>query len=427
MIYNYLISDYVSRENSRYYSSTHKKSELKKIYNDIVKISKESPSYLIDPSKETQEFALQLKELSMSLQNTLLKLQNGGINSAFSYKDVISDNEKALTATIDTEDHSKLPEPFSIQINKLATNQVNAGSYVYKDTTKLGKGTYKFSIEVEDKSYLFQLQLQEKTPNHEVLSHIAQSINRSPAPLKAFTDFNKNGEKIRLLIQSNDTGSPDGSPIFTCNDVSHPTNFFGCVEYFDLNHITQVPTNSSFDINGEEKHSLANEFTLNNTLHLTMHQTTEEPVHVDFSSNSSRIMTEVDAIANTYNQLVHLSYNQGNPPHLAARMSHDLRSLFAPSREALQKCGVTFDSDGYMQINTEVASNASQQGEFQTLFGDKDTLGSHVIQQTKAFSIDPMKYIEGKVMVAYPNPKRENFANPYMTSMYSGMLFNSYC
>ena len=36
MIYNYLISDYVSRENSRYYSSTHKKSELKKIYNDSV-------------------------------------------------------------------------------------------------------------------------------------------------------------------------------------------------------------------------------------------------------------------------------------------------------------------------------------------------------------------------------------------------------
>ena len=84
MIYNYLISDYVSRENSRYYSSTHKKSELKKIYSDIVKISKESPSYLIDRSKETQEFALQLKENSISLQNTLLKLQNGGFNSAFS-------------------------------------------------------------------------------------------------------------------------------------------------------------------------------------------------------------------------------------------------------------------------------------------------------------------------------------------------------
>ena len=427
MIYNYLISDYVSRENSRYYSSTHKKSELKKIYNDIVKISKESPSYLIDHSKETQEFALQLKESSMSLQSTLLKLQNGGLNSAFSYKEVISDNEEAITAAIDTEDHSKLPEPFSIQINKLATNQINIGSYVYKDTAKLGKGTYKFNIEVDDKDYLFQLQLQEKTPNQVVLSHIAQTINRSPAPLEAYTDLSKNGEKVRLVIQSNDTGSPDGSPIFTCSDVSHPAAFLGCVDYFDLDYVAQAPTNSSFDINGEEKHSLANEFTLNNALHLTMHQTTEEPVHVDFASNSTRIMTEVDTIADTYNQLVHLSYNQGNPPHLAARMAHDLRNLFSASRDALKECGITIDTDGYMQIDTELASKAAQQGQFQSLFGSKDTLGSYVIQQSKAFSIDPMKYIEGKIMVAYPNPKRENFANPYMTSIYSGMLFNSYC
>lgn len=42
MIYNYLISDYVNRENTRSNSFAHKKSELKKIYGDIVKISKDS-------------------------------------------------------------------------------------------------------------------------------------------------------------------------------------------------------------------------------------------------------------------------------------------------------------------------------------------------------------------------------------------------
>ena len=166
------------------------------------------------------------------------------------------------------------------------------------------------------------------------------------------------------MIQSKDTGSPDGSPIFTCSDVSHPTAFFGCVDYFELDYVAQIPTNSSFDINGEEKHSLANEFTLNNALHLTMHQTTEEPIHVDFASNSSRIMTEIDHIADTYNQLVHLSYNQGNPPRLAARMTHDLRKIFFTSRDALKECGITFDTDGYMQINTELASKSAKQKHF---------------------------------------------------------------
>ena len=39
--------------------------------------------------------------------------------------------------------------------------------------------------------------------------------------------------------------------------------------------------------------------------------------------------------------------------------------------------------------------------------------------------INPMEYID-KVIVNYKNPGK-NFPNPYLTSMYSGMMFNSYC
>lgn len=427
MIYNYLVADHVSRENSRYYSVAHKKSELKKIYGDIVKISKDSPCYLIDPSRETQEFALQLKEGSLSLQNILFQLQNGGSASAFSYKQVISDNEEALTTTIDAEDHSNLPAPFSIKINRLATRQVNAGSYVYRSTTRFAEGTYKFNISVEEQDYAFQLQLHKKTQNEEVLSRIAQMINRSPAPLDASTNLDKHGDKIRLIIKSENTGSADGNPIFICSDVTQPSDSMSLVEYYGLNNLSQAPANSQFEINGEEKSTLANEFTLNNALHLTMHKTTEEPVHIDFASNASKIMSEVTSIADTYNHLVHLSYNQGNPPHLAARMLHDLNNLFTASKESLKDCGITFDSDGYMQIDTELASGAAQKGVFQSLLGSEDTLGGNIIRQSKNFSIDPMKYIEDKIIVNYPNPNQKNFANPYMTSIYSGMLFNSYC
>lgn len=427
MIYNYLIADYAQQENTRYSVSTHKKSELKKIYSDIVKISKESPAYLIQPSDETQEFAIQLKEDSLTLQDTLLKLQSGGLASAFSYKEVLSDNETALTTTIDTEDHSKLPDPFSIQINKLATKQRNAGSYVYKDTAKLSPGNYKFQIDVEEDSYLFQLQLHGKTKNQDAIANIVQAVNRSPVPITAFTQSDNSGDKMRLVLQSDDTGSLDGNPIFTCTDISHPSDSPGCVEYYHMDQLVQKPENSSFQINGQEKSTIANEFTLNNSLHLIMHHTTTEPIQINFTSNSGKIMNEVDSVANTYNHLVYLSHNQGNPPHLAARMLHDLKSLFSSSYEDLASCGVTFDEEGYMQIDEPVANQAAKSGNFQALFGNQDTLGTHIVQKAKVFSLDPMKYIENKVIVTYPNPKRENFANPYMTSIYSGMLFNSYC
>ena len=40
-------------------------------------------------------------------------------------------------------------------------------------------------------------------------------------------------------------------------------------------------------------------------------------------------------------------------------------------------------------------------------------------------SLNPMKYVN-KTVVAYKNPGH-NFANPYVTSNYSGMMFNYYC
>ena len=82
MIYDYLISNYAHQENYRYNTSVHKKNELKQIYNKIVKISKDSPSYIVKPSPQTKSFVLQLKEGSLTLQDTLSKLQNGGLSSA---------------------------------------------------------------------------------------------------------------------------------------------------------------------------------------------------------------------------------------------------------------------------------------------------------------------------------------------------------
>lgn len=427
MIYNYLISDYASRENYRYNPTVHKKSELKKIYSDIVKISKESPSYLFTASKDTQDFAIQLKEGSLSLQSTLRNLQNTDDTSAFSYKQIRSDNEEALTTTIDTEDHSNLPDPFSIEIHKLATKQQNMGNFVYRNTAKLQEGTYQFKIDVEDDSYLFQLHLHEKTSNEDALNQIVHTINHSGVPITASTSYDKSQDKIRISLQSEQTGSADGNPIFQCSDVSHPSNSPGCVEYYDLNHIIHSPENSSFSINGEEKSTISNEFTLNNALHLTMHAPTQLPIHIDYESNATKIMSEINGIADTYNKLVYLSYNQGNPPKLASLMLHDLKDIFSKSKADFKDCGITFDEKGYMEVNETIANGAAAAGKFQNLFGSYETLGGKAMHQFKNIAIDPMKYIEDKVIVTYPNPQKENFANPYMTSMYSGMLFNSYC
>lgn len=427
MIYNYLISDYVNRENTRSNSFAHKKSELKKIYGDIVKISKDTPSYLIHPSIEAQSFALQLKESSLGLQNTLIALKSDGLSSAFSYKEARSDNEDAVTATITTDDYSTLPEPFSLQINKLATPQINTGNYIPRTRSLLPEGNYQFQIQTEDHSYQFNINFKKKPTNETAIRHIAQTINNSSAPISAQTELNSSKKEIRLILQSECTGTPDGSPIFTCEDLLSPNKSSGCVAFSGINHTTQLPENSSFQINGQQKSTMANEFTLNNSLHVTFKEETTKPVQISFESDTAKILDEVNNLTTTYNQLVDFSYSKEEPPRLASLMLHDLKSIFSSAQSELKNCGVTFNTKGYMEISNELATEAARKGQFESIFRENKQLSTTAYKQSQTFSLNPMKYIQNKIIVTYPNPAKEHFANPYMTSIYSGMLFNSYC
>ncbi len=49
-----------------------------------------------------------------------------------------------------------------------------------------------------------------------------------------------------------------------------------------------------------------------------------------------------------------------------------------------------------------------------------------LIDKTKDISVDPMKYIDRPV-VNYKNPDSRDYSSPYITSEYSGMMFNNYC
>ena len=59
---------------------------------------------------------------------------------------------------------------------------------------------------------------------------------------------------------------------------------------------------------------------------------------------------------------------------------------------------------------------------------DISTLRDFTKSATKKIAdiqLNPMDYVDKRI-VAYKNPHIKHFANPYITSAYSGMLFNSY-
>lgn len=50
--------------------------------------------------------------------------------------------------------------------------------------------------------------------------------------------------------------------------------------------------------------------------------------------------------------------------------------------------------------------------------------GSQILRKLNAISLDPMEYIDRRIC-AYSNPNA-SYPNPYMTSIYTGMLYNGY-
>ena len=92
-VYNYYLSTYSKTKGSSQFD-THKKSELRNIYNTIVKLNRESPLSIFDTTKDTREFAVGIKENALALSNTIASLGGLDENTLLNKKIAYSSNER---------------------------------------------------------------------------------------------------------------------------------------------------------------------------------------------------------------------------------------------------------------------------------------------------------------------------------------------
>ena len=69
-VYNYYQVDLVPRSSSNRFDS-HKKKDLQDIYKSIVKISKDEPVFLMDRSKDVEEYTINKKQYIAAVQDYL--------------------------------------------------------------------------------------------------------------------------------------------------------------------------------------------------------------------------------------------------------------------------------------------------------------------------------------------------------------------
>lgn len=424
-VYNSYMTSYNTKSLTRY--DTHKKSELKSIYNAIVKLNKESPLYKINFSQQTQEYAVELKEGARGLKNVINDLTNGNTEQIFNKKAVFSDNDQVVTAKYIGEDESNdsMIEDFTVEVHKLATPQTNTGKYLTNSNRSLQSGSYAFNIEVNGLDYEFQFGVKEEDANIDVQNKLARLINNANIGLKAQVLTEKTESALQITSLETGEKGEDGL-IFRVTDI--PEGSRGVVAKFALDNVTESPEDSSFAINGVEKHTHSNTFVAGKVFEITLHDisATGNPAMIGFKTDTEAITEHIETFVSEYNSFLDTVRSYSDVEPRSEKLIQEYTGVAKEYMNDLEAIGLEIMSDGSISIDKALLTEATTDEETynETLKGING-FKNGILRKANHALIDPMEYVD-KVVLNYKNPGK-NFVNPYVTSMYSGMMFNSYC
>ena len=393
-VYNTYLTTYNTKSLTRY--DTHKKSELRGIYNAIVKLNKESPLYKVNFSRETQEYAVELKEGARGLKNVINDLTNGNTEEIFNKKTMFSENEEVITVNYignDLKNDSQIDD-FQVEVHSLAAPQVNEGRYLAKGERMLETGTYAFNIEVNGQDYEFQFGVSESDNNIDVQNKLKRLINNSNIGLKA--EVNMAETTAALQITSKDTGNleQDGL-IFHVTDI--PPDSYGVVAKFALDNVSEYPKDSSFSINGVEKSTHSNTFVAGKAFELTLHgiSASGNPSVIGFKTDTEAITEHIETFVSEYNSFLDTVRSYSDVQPRSEKLIKEYTTIARQYMNDLESIGLMIMSNGDISIDTGLLTEATKDEEnynatLRGIIGFKN----NVLRKVNQSLLDPMEYVD---------------------------------
>jgi len=423
-VYNYALNTYYPKVNSRY--DTHKKSELRTVYNNMVKLNKESPIYLLKNPKESQAYAINIKENSRLLHNEIAALGNFDKEKLLDKKIAFSSNEDMITATYIGLTGSSSNPTFTLEVKAMAGPQVNLGEFLPDSEAKLPADVYSFDIAVNDLNYEFQFSIKEGQTNKSIQDRIAKLIQNADIGLNASV-ISTDNKTYALQIESTDTGVPEGkNAIFRVSD-NHTSKRTGTVDYFGMDHISREPNNAHFLLNGEERYASSNTFTVGKVYEVQLKGLAPEEgmsATIGLKTDVDSFTDNVSKLVESYNSFVQKTEEFAKDHPASSKLSRELGSLISSYSESLSSLGLDTDESGALKMNEGVLRLIAGEDDAGEMFSPLKDFAASLVAKTEQISLDPMSYVD-KTIVAYKKPGN-NLNTPYVSSAYSGMLFNVY-
>ena len=417
--YNYYLSTYNPKATGSKYD-IHKKSELKAAYAEMLKANKESPLYKINMDDgDITKFAIDLKENARAAKNVIAEISSGGDNmeSLLNKKVAASSDEEIVSVNYVGDEDTETGSSFSMQVNSLATPQINTGNFLNSTGYDFEEGHYSFDLNTTSNSYEFQFNVGVGDNNLDIQKKLARLVNSSDVGLKA--EVISNGrDQTALQLTSKNTGLPEG--VDNLFSIETDTSWAE-INRLGIDKISESASNSSFTLNDSLHSSMSNTFTINKAFEVTLHEPSfGESVTVGFKTNTEALADSVDDLVNVYNNMVKIGANYSINHNNS--YFNEMTGISRTLDDQLTNIGISRDEDGTLSVDREAIKDGvtaeNRDDVFKTLNNFKNAL-SAAADKT---SVNPMKYVD-KLLVEYKNPGK-NFTAVYAASAYAGMLIN---
>jgi flagellar hook-associated protein 2 len=401
------ISDSNKKKCARF--ATHDTSELEDVYTNIQWKNRFAPVYLTDPTPKSLAYAVHLKESAYSLRET--------IDSLSERKTAYSNNDTLASVEYVPEDAvSGMPTDFDLKVENFATPQINTGTYLESEkTVDMKPDSYSFDLLTNKLHYEIQFNINEGETNLDLQSKLSRLINDANIGVRAKVD-EKNGYSA-LEITSDSLGKPyQGEYHFNItDDKTSYTN--GVVDYLGLNNSIKEATNAIYSVNGVEKSSYSNSFDVNGAYHVTLHPDNdiEKNAHIGLAPDAESLANNIEIFVEDYNSFLNGVVGDEENDANTKLLSKDMKSFLGDHAKSLSKYGITINDDS--TLTYEKTSDIT----------DSETIksfGANLVNKLFSITIDPMEYVD-RTICSYQNPNAP-YPNPYVTSIYSGMLYNAY-
>ena len=150
----------------------------------------------------------------------------------------------------------------------------------------------------------------------------------------------------------------------------------------------------------------------------------DQIARIGFKTNVDAVADNVQSLVNVYNNMIQLGHSYSSEQE-SDKLLRDMKNITRPYRNELEAIGLSVESDGKIDIDRSLLTDAVAAADSSDCFSVLNEFKDDLNQTAQKASIDPMNYVS-KILVAYKNPVH-NFATPYITSIYSGMMLDRTC